>query len=123
MEIPEETLVLDPSKKPLEHPGVIYSRLHEKIWKTSGIAGTFHLADRVELMGFHGVSAPAVSSALVVFVLISHGHKTGENSALLLGGFPETVPVFIGPPKSSDSPSILPLIHPHVARTFFLEAF
>lgn len=67
-EIPEETLVLDLSKKPLEHPGVIYSRLHEKIWKTSGIAGTFHLADLGGFMGFPWGFSFGSSRPIVLFV-------------------------------------------------------
>jgi len=110
MEIPEETLVLDLSKKPLEHPGVIYSRLHEKIWKTSGIAGTFYLADRWELMGIPWGFSSGSENGLVLSVLKHMGTKRENIQHCCLVNFQKTVPFLLDLRNLKKTPSIFPLI-------------
>lgn len=48
-----------------------------------------------------------------IICVISHGHKTGENSALLLGGFPENCSDFYWTSEIWKTPSIFPLILIH----------
>ena len=130
-EIPEENPRVGPKQKALGAPR---SHLQPSAWEDlEDVRYRWHVPPS-RSGWFHGIPMGfqlRQFTADRIICVISHGHKTGENSALFAWWISRKLFRFLLDLRNlkklqASFPwfwSTILFIHPHVARTFFLEAF